>query len=70
MPVVVQNVSELLWREQDKPPTCSFPPITILKEIYHKKIKIKMGCKTIFTWGILSKPLYNEGGSALVVLIL
>lgn len=37
MPVVVQNVLELLQREEDKPLNCSFPSVTILNKIYHRK---------------------------------
>lgn len=39
MPVVVQNVSELLWRQQDKTLTYSFPFITIFKAINHTENK-------------------------------
>lgn len=72
MPVVVQNVSELLWREQDKTPTCSFPSITVLKEIYHthKKERKKKKPQSHFYLGYFKQTPVRQRGSSVEVLIL
>lgn len=67
MPVVVQNVSELLWRKKDKTLTCGFPSITVLKFITKKK---KKKLQSHFYLGYFKQTPVRQWGSSLEVLIL
>lgn len=57
MPVVVQNVPELLWKEQGKALTCGLPATTIFKDTYRSQTEPENAAWAVHPGGVLRKPL-------------